>query len=128
MKVRFTAWINDGHHMTNDWEVPMEITEEEYQRLLKSAKTHSRFVEDDEVRDIYDKAYRTMLEEDLEFMDEEDLIEKMADYLDISEEEAEEREFEDDEILEMLDWEGIRNLGYPVEIQDELEEKDCAEE
>ena len=128
MEVYFTASIKEGRFSTNDWEFPMEISDEEYQRLKKSARDHVRFVENELVSDIYEKAYNAMLNNELENMEADDIAERMANYLKISVEEAEERQFEASKIINMLKWEGSRSVGYPAEIEEALEKEEWEKE
>ena len=81
--------------------------------------------EDDEIADIYDMAYSASLDMDIDVLrDDEDLLaEKMAWHLDISEEEASEREYTDEEIIEMLEAEGTRGINYPEDL-DEPDDED----
>ena len=70
-------------------------------------------------------AYSASLDMDIEVLrdDEELLAEKMAWHLDISEEEASEREYTDEEIIEMLEAEGTRGINYPEDL-DEPDDED----
>ncbi len=121
MFVTFGAYVRYGKLDSVDYDVEVELTEEEYERVKESSKTHWRMREDDSISDIYDRVYEAALDIDLEVMRDtpELLAEKMAWYLDISEEEALERYFEDEEIIEMLENEGDRGISYPSDLEDE---------
>lgn len=123
--VTFGAYVRYGKLDSVDYEVEVELTPDEYERLKESAKTHMRMIDDPEISDIYDQAYQAALDLDLDVMrdDKELLAEKMAWHLDISEEEALEREYTDDEIIEMLEDEGIRGISYPDGLEDDDEEE-----
>lgn len=121
MFVTFGAYVRYGKLDSVDYDVEVELTEEEYERVKESSKTHWRMRDDDSISDIYDRVYEAALDIDLEVMRDtpELLAEKMAWYLDISEEEALERFFEDEEIIEMLENEGDRGISYPSNLEDE---------
>ncbi len=124
MIVTFGAYVHYGKLDSSDYEVDVDVTEEEFRRVIESAKTHDRFSEDDSVKDIYDKVYAAALALDLNeikrWPDLYDLADRMASHLGISEEEAETRNFSDEEITEMLENEGIRRVSYPVNIEEYL--------
>lgn len=125
MYVTFPGYVRFGKLDGTDFEVDVELTDEEYERLKASRKTHWDMDEDDEIADIYDMAYSASLDMDIDVLrDDEDLLaEKMAWHLDISEEEASEREYTDEEIIEMLEAEGTRGINYPEDL-DEPDDED----
>lgn len=122
MKIKFPAWLSYGRHDYTDWDVEVDITEEEYQRLVQSAKENNTFDADETVRDIYDKVFDAMLDVELEVLEPEDIVDRMASFRGISFEEADNQEFEYDEIKEMLQWEGGYGVGYPESFGDEKQD------
>lgn len=124
--VTFGAYVSYGKLDSVDYEVEVALTKEEYERLKSSCKDHWRMRDDDAIADIYDQAYQAALDLDLDVMreDEDLLAEKMAWHLDITEEEAKEREYTDEEIIEMLENDGDRGITYPTGLEDELDEEE----
>lgn len=120
MLVNFGAYVSYGRMDSIDYEVEVELTEEEYERVKESCKTHMRMREDDAISDIYDKVYQAALKLDLDVMksDKEMLAEKMAWHLGISDEEALEREYTDEEIVAMLESEENRGVSYPHDLEE----------
>ena len=126
MNLTFRVCVSYGRHDGGDLEFDYEITEEEYERLKKSAKNHSEMSEDPEIADIYNDVRDEflMIESDsFEMTDEVSIAEKMADYLGIPFEEALERDFSEDEIEEMFE-ESIEKGNMYVFYPDELTEED----
>lgn len=119
--VTFGAYVSYGKMDSVDYEVDIELTKEEYERLKVSCKNHWRMRDDDAVADIYSRAYQAALDIDLDVMrsDEDMLAERMAWYLGITEEEARENEYTDEEIIAMLESEGDRGITYPDGIEEE---------
>ena len=124
--VTFKGYVSYGKLDSVDYDVDVELTKEEYERLKASCKDHWRMSDDETIADIYNKAYQAALELDIEVMreDEEMLAEKMAWYLGIDEDEALEREYDDDEIAEMLEEEGSRGVTYPDALMEEMDEEE----
>lgn len=120
MEIDFNAYVRYGKLDSVDYEVNVEITEEEFARLVESAKTHFRFCDDPDVVDIYDKAYKAALELDVDVLKNlpEELATKMAYYKNISEEDAAKQTYTDEEIAEMLEMDGSRGVGYPSDLED----------
>lgn len=120
MKTTFRAYVSYGKLDTVEYEVDVDISEEEYRRVAESAKTHMRFSEDRDVGDIYEKAYQAALRLDIKVLRDlpDELNEKMAYYLGININESEKREYTDDDIAQMLKSEGYRHIGYPEEMED----------
>ena len=120
MKTTFRAYVSYGKLDTVEYEVDVDISEEEYRRVVESAKTHMRFSEDPDVGDIYEKAYHAALRLDINVLRDlpEELNEKMTYHLGINKNESEKREYTDDDIAQMLKSEGSRCIGYPEEMED----------
>lgn len=55
--ITFGAYISFGKLDSVDWEFEFEVTKEEYDRLIESAKEYFDFNEAKEVADIYAKVY-----------------------------------------------------------------------
>ena len=121
MLVTFKANVSYGKLDSVSYDVTIDITEEDYERLKASAKEHIRMIDDPEISDIYDEAYQAAIDIDYDVLigEEDILAEKMAWYLGISEEEAAEREYEYEEIIAMLEAEGERGIGYPADLEEE---------
>ena len=120
MKVAFCAYVNYGYLESVDYEVEVELTKEEYARVRNSAEEYMRMSEDESIADIYQKVYQAALQLDLKVMreDKSALAEKMEAYLKIPYADAFEREYSDEEIIDMLEHEGSRGIGYPEEFEE----------
>ena len=122
MNLTFRVCVSYGRHDGGDLEFDYDVSEEDYERLKKSAKNHKDMGEDPEIADIYGEVYDEflMLEADsFDMTDEISIAEKMADYLNISFEEALERDYSEDEIDEMFEaWQeaGRTYVFYPDEL------------
>ena len=130
MLITFKGYVSYGKLDSVEYDVDVLISEEDYERLKVSAKNHMRMAEDSAISDIYEKVYQAALNLDVEVLreDEEMLADKMAWYLDLTPEEAAEREYSDEEIEEMFEAEGARSVGYPSEIEEALRYKDDDED
>lgn len=130
--VTFCGYVSYGKLDCVDYDVDVLLTEEDYERLKVSAKDHMRMADDPAISDIYNKAYQAALDLDIEVIreDKKRLADRMAWYLGIDVEEAIKREYTDEEIIEMLESEGFRSIGYPSEIEDAMwyEDEDDSEE
>ncbi len=121
MLVGFNASVTYSRLYGITYEVDVELTDEEYERLKESSKNHVRMAEDETVSDIYAKAYRVALGLDTQMLrdDPKSLAEKMAWYCGITVAEAAHRQYSDEEIASMLEKEGQRSIGYPPEFEEE---------
>jgi len=109
----FPYYVSYGKGDSTDSIVIVTLSEEEAGRLECSAHTEARWrlYEDPEIKDIYDKVYNLVIEQEISEMMLSDIIDDLRDEIDDSD------EYDDHDLLaQYLDSLEIR-VNYPEELQ-----------
>lgn len=113
ISMQFDCWMNWGKGDSTDWEIEVDVTEEEYERLKEVAVEGLEFDEAESVKDIYNRVYKLIVDEATVNLLEEDP--------DLAEEYEDEEEWSADELYSF-------GVNIPEWFYDEVCDEDSEDE